>query len=82
VRTLQQAGVILAILAAAVVVVGGLAALVRSIWGVAQTLRDNTKATGDLSEKMEALTASIDGRFDALADRVTKLEQDRQGTVR
>jgi hypothetical protein len=73
--TLSQAGAAVAILAGAIVILGGIAALVRSIWGVAQTLRDNTKATGDLSEKMEALTASIDGRFDALADRVTKLEE-------
>jgi hypothetical protein len=27
---------------------------------------------------MEALTVSIDGRFDSLADRVTRLEQDRR----
>jgi hypothetical protein len=73
--TLSQAGAAVAILAGAIVILGGIAALVRSIWGVAQTLRDNTKATGDLSEKMEALTASIDGRFDALADRVTRLEE-------
>ena len=72
---MSQAGAAVAILAGAIVILGGIAALVRSIWGVAQTLRDNTKATGDLSEKMEALTASIDGRFDALADRVTRLEE-------
>jgi hypothetical protein len=65
---------VLAILASAVIVLGGLFAVVRAIWRIAQTLRDNTKATTDLSANLEKLAVSIDGRFDALVERVTKLE--------
>jgi hypothetical protein len=65
---------VLAILASAVIVLGGLFAVVRAIWRIAQTLRDNTKATTDLSANLERLAVSIDGRFDALVERVVKLE--------
>jgi hypothetical protein len=61
-------------LASAVIVLGGMAALVRSIWRIALTLRDNTQATRDLSGKLSDLTTSIDGRFDRLVERVTRLE--------
>ena len=76
--TVSSAGAVFAILASAVIVLGGLAALVRSIWHIAQTLRDNTRATRQLSAGLQKLTSSIDGRFDALVARVTRLEQ-RQG---
>lgn len=66
---------VVAILASAVIVLGGLVALVRAIWRIAQNLRDNTKATQDLTGQLNSLTTSIDGRFDALVDRVTRLEQ-------
>lgn len=66
---------VVAILASAVIVLGGLVALVRAIWRVAQTLRDNTRATSALTGKLEDLTTSIDGRFDRLAERVAALEQ-------
>jgi len=72
------AGAVVAILASAVIVLGGLAALVRAIWGIAQTLRDNTKATESLTSNLESLTASIDGRFDKLAERVALLDQRRR----
>lgn len=65
---------VLAILASAVIVLGGLFAVVRAIWRIAQTLRDNTKATTGLSANLERLAVSIDGRFDALVERVVKLE--------
>jgi len=68
------AGAVTAILASAVIVLGGLAALVRAIWNIAQTLRDNTKATRSLTDNLDKLTASIDGRFDKLVERVTSLE--------
>jgi hypothetical protein len=74
----NSAEAVFAILASAVIVLGGLVALVRAIWKIAQTLRDNTKATTDLSANLEKLTVSIDGRFDALVERVTRLEG-RQG---
>lgn len=69
---------VLAILASAVIVLGGLFAVVRAIWRIAQTLRDNTKATNELSGNLERLAVSIDGRFDALVERVTKLEGQRR----
>lgn len=74
---LDQAGTVVAVLASAVIVLGGLAALVRAIWKVAQTLRDNTQATRHLTGKLDDLTTSIDGRFDSLAERVARLEGKR-----
>lgn len=68
------AGAVLAILASAVVVVGGLAALVRAIWGLAQTIRDNSKATQDLGLKFDQFTPVVDTRLGALEARVTALE--------
>jgi hypothetical protein len=75
---MSSVGTAFAILASAVIVLGGLVALVRAIWNIAQTLRDNTKATRTLSENLDKLTASIDGRFDALVARVTALEAQRR----
>jgi hypothetical protein len=69
------AATIFAILASAVIVLGGLAALVRAIWKTATTLRDNTQATKELTEKLEEYTRATDGRFEKLADRVTLLER-------
>lgn len=72
--SLSTAGTVIAILASAVIVLGGLTAVVRAVYRVAVTLRDNTQATRQLSGKLEDLTTSIDGRFDQLAARVTRLE--------
>ena len=69
------AATIFAILASAVIVLGGLAALVRAIWKTATTLRDNTQATRELTEKLEEYTKATDGRFEKLSDRVTRLEK-------
>ena len=63
------------ILGSAVIVLGGLSALVRAIWKVAQTLRDNTVATRSLTGKLEHLAGSVDGRFDELAERVAAIER-------
>lgn len=71
----SQASTIFAILASAVIVLGGLAALVRAIWKTANILRDNTTATRDLTGRMDELTTSVDGRFDRLLHRVEKLER-------
>ena len=73
----SQAGTIFAILASAVVVLGGLAALIRAIWKTANILRDNTIATRNLTNRMDELTHSVDGRFDNLLHRVEKLERER-----
>jgi predicted PurR-regulated permease PerM len=69
------AATIFAILASAVIVLGGLAALVRAIWKTATTLRDNTTATQKLTERLDGLAQSVDGRIDRLAERVTDLER-------
>ena len=71
----ETAATIFAILASAVIVLGGLAALVRAIWKTATTLRDNTTATRELTEKLEEYTKATDGRFEKLAQRVTQLER-------
>jgi hypothetical protein len=69
------AATIFAILASAVIVLGGLAALVRAIWKTATTLRDNTTATTKLTERLDGLAQSVDGRIDRLAERLDKLER-------
>jgi predicted PurR-regulated permease PerM len=68
------AATIFAILASAVIVLGGLAALVRAIWKTATTLRDNTTATQALTSRLDGLAQSVDGRIDRLAERLDKLE--------
>lgn len=67
-------GAVMAILASAVIVLTGLVALVRAIWKIAQNLRDNTTATNVLTHNLSKLTASIDGRFDALVTQVEGLK--------
>jgi len=69
------AATIFAILASAVIVLGGLAALVRAIWKTATTLRDNTTATKALTDRLDGLAQHVDGRIDSLADRIGKLER-------
>jgi predicted PurR-regulated permease PerM len=69
------AATIFAILASAVIVLGGLATLVRAIWKTATTLRDNTTATRDLTARLDGLAQSVDGRIDRLAERLDKLER-------
>lgn len=71
------ASAVFAILASAVIVLGGLVGVVRAIWKIAQTLRDNTTATRNLSESFKTLSESMNGRFDHLVERVTRLEQGR-----
>lgn len=68
------AATIFAILASAVIVLGGLAALIRAIWKTATMLRDNTTATKALTERLDGLAQSVDGRIDRLAERLDKLE--------
>lgn len=69
-----QIATVFAVLASAVIVLGGLAALVRAIWKTASILRDNTLATQALTKRMDELTTSVDGRFDHLVHRVDTLE--------
>lgn len=74
-----QVATIFAILASAVIVLGGLAALVRAIWKTASILRDNTSATQGLTKRMDELSASVDGRFDKLVQRVDSISHELEG---
>jgi len=60
------AGAVLAILASAVIVLTGLAALTRQIWKVAQDIRDNRTATQANTGALKELRAQIDGRITAI----------------
>ena len=64
----------LTIAGSAIVVLMALVSLARAIFRFAVTMRDNTRATVRLTEKLDRLTSSVDGRFEALVDRVSALE--------
>ena len=71
---LDSTAAVFTVLASAVIVLTGLAALIRAIWRIAQNLRDNTTATQLLTGKLDGLIATIDGRFDTLIERIVRLE--------
>ena len=62
-------------LASAVIVLTGVGALLKSVWKIAQTIKDNTVATKQLSEKLEGFSAVVDGRITDLDHRVLELER-------
>lgn len=62
------------ILASAVVVLGGLVAVTRALWRVAQDIRDNKRATEANTVALGELSTKMDGRITSLEARVTKLE--------
>lgn len=65
---------VFAIMAAAVVVLGGLIALTRALWKVAQDIRDNKVATVANTRAVEELSTKMDGRITSLEARVSRLE--------
>ncbi len=67
---MSQGSSVAAFLASAVVVLGGIAALVRAIWRTATTLRENTLAVRKLSGQLEEYSLTL-GR---LADRLGHVE--------
>jgi hypothetical protein len=69
------AATIFAILASAVIVLGGLGALIRAVWKWATTMRDNTTATQKLTERLDTLVASVDGQMHSFGERLAKLER-------
>jgi hypothetical protein len=73
----MSATAVFAILASAVVVVGGLVAMVRAIWGAAQSIRDNRTATLANTKALDDLTHVVDGRIGNLERRVGELEARR-----
>lgn len=72
----MSAAIILAMLASAVVVLGGLVALTRAIWNAAQDLRDNKAATVKNTEAIADLSLKMDGRITALEGRMSQIEAD------
>jgi hypothetical protein len=68
------AGAVLAILASAVIVLGGLVAVTRAIWNVAQDLRDNKQATLRNTEALGNLATQMDGRLSNIETRLGRLE--------
>jgi hypothetical protein len=72
---INSAYLITAILAAVVVVCGGLFGLIRVIWRTANIMRDMTLAVKDLTKRFNDFIISVDGRFDKLSTRVLELEQ-------
>jgi hypothetical protein len=72
---ISQAYLVTAVLAATIVVVGGLFGVIRVIWRTANIMRDMTIAVKDLTKRFDDMVISVDGRFDKLSNRVLELEQ-------
>jgi hypothetical protein len=70
----QTVPVIFAIMASAIVVLGGLVALTRSIWHAAQDIRDNKIATVKNTEAIGELSVNMDGRLTVIESRLSSLE--------
>ena len=71
---LATVGGIFAICASAVVVLGGLIAVTRALWKVAQDIRDNKVATLANTKAVEDLSTKMDARIVSLEIRVASLE--------
>lgn len=72
---MSAAATVFAILASAVIVLGGLAALTRAIWKAAQDLRDNKTATQANTAAVADLSAKMDGRITSLETRMSDVEK-------
>ncbi|HXJ27550.1 MAG TPA: hypothetical protein VNH17_17685 [Streptosporangiaceae bacterium] len=72
---LATAGGVFAIMASAVVVLGGLVAVCRALWKVANDIRDAKNATLANTEAINELSLKMDGRITSLEARVQSLEQ-------
>jgi hypothetical protein len=74
-----EAYLVTAVLAAVVVVLGGLFGLIRVIWKTANIMRDMTVSVKELTKRFDDMVISVDGRFDKLSSRVLELEQREYG---
>jgi hypothetical protein len=72
----NTAATVVAILASAVVVLGGIAALVRAIWRTATTLRENTLATRTLTAKFDEHTRMSGTQDDKVNARLAAIERE------
>jgi hypothetical protein len=70
----SSAGVIAAVLTSSIVVLTGLTALVRAIWRVSMTLRDNTAATGQLSVAFGKFSDNAELTLTNHEQRITRIE--------
>lgn len=75
---MTQVGAVIAILASAVIVLGGLAAVTRALWKVAQDIRDNKQATQENTTAITDLSTKMDGRITALEAWRLRMEGRRQ----
>lgn len=71
-------GAIVAILAGAVVVLGGLAALTRALLRVRDVIRDNVRATGANTAALGELKTALNGRLTRLEEQVADLMRRRR----
>lgn len=67
------AGAILAILASAIVVLGGLAALTRAVLRIRDVIRDNVRATNSNTNALSELKEAMNGRLTRLEEQVAVL---------
>jgi putative Mn2+ efflux pump MntP len=72
---------VIAILAGAVIVLSGLAALTRAIWRSAQDLRDNKNATLANTTAIVELSTKMDGRITSLEARMLEVERKERGEI-
>ena len=74
----------MAIMASAVVVLGGLGAVARIIWHAAQDVRDNKSATVANTKALDEVSRQMTYRFDRIEARVSRLENGRtaDGAIR
>lgn len=70
----MSVAIVLTMLASAVIVLGGLAALTRAIWKAAQDVRDNKRATQANTVAITELSVKMDGRITSLETRVSTVE--------
>lgn len=75
---MTTAGAWATIAVGAVAVLGVLAAVVRMIWKVATSLRDNTRITNATAARLAELGSKVDRGFDELAERMRRLEGRRR----
>lgn len=71
---MSTASMTMTLLAAAVVVLGGLVALARAIWAAASDVRDNRIATQANTRAVDELSTKMDNRITSLEQRVASLE--------
>lgn len=65
---------VFAILASLVIVLGGLGALIRTIWKTGNIIRDLVMAVKSLTDRLDGVTLDVKQQFEKLSDRVYQIE--------